>query len=67
MMNKNTEKSNKYNKKNTKQYIVRLNKKTDSALIDHMEHQDNKQGFLKTLIREDMMLERWNKFNAKNT
>lgn len=66
MMNKNSEKSNRYNKKNTIQYIVRLNKNTDTGLIEHMEHQENKQGFLKGLIKEDMMKKAWSKFNEKN-
>lgn len=66
MMNKNSEKSNRYNKKNTIQYIVRLNKNTDTALIAHMEHQENKQGFLKGLIKDDMMKKAWSKFNEKN-
>ena len=55
MMNKNSEKANRYKKKNTKQYNVSLNLRTDKALIDHMEHQANKQGFIKQLIKDDMI------------
>ena len=55
-MNKNTEKSNRYKKNNTKQYNVVLNLKTDKLLIAHMEKQLNKQGYIKRLIKDDMML-----------
>lgn len=54
-MNKNSEKANRYKKNNTKQYNVVLNLRTDRALIDHMEKQPNKQGYIKTLIKDDMM------------
>lgn len=54
-MNKNTEKSNRYKKNNTKQYNVVLNLKTDKLLIAHMENQPNKQGYIKKLIKDDMM------------
>lgn len=55
-MNKNSEKANRYKKNNTKQYNVVLNLRTDRALIDHMEKQPNKQGYIKTLIKDDMMM-----------
>ena len=54
-MNKNTEKSNRYKKNNTKQYNVVLNLRTDKALIEHMDKQTNKQGYVKSLIKSDMM------------
>ena len=60
-MNKNSEKSNRYKKKNTKQYNVSLNLRTDKALIDHMEHQPNKQGFIKQLIKDDMIKQLYKK------
>lgn len=56
-MNKNSEKANRYKKNNTKQYNIVLNLRTDRALIDHMEKQPNKQGYIKTLIKDDMMTE----------
>lgn len=55
-MNKNSEKANRYKKNNTKQYNVVLNLRTDKALIEHMEKQPNKQGYIKSLIKDDMML-----------
>ena len=53
-MNKNTEKSNRYNKKNTKQINIRLNKKTDEDIILKLERVGNKQGYIKELIRKDI-------------
>ena len=54
-MNKNSEKSNRYKKNNTKQYNVVLNLRTDKAMIEHMDRQPNKQGYVKSLIKSDMM------------
>lgn len=55
-MNKNSEKANRYKKNNTKQYNVVLNLKTDKLLIEHMDKQPNKQGYIKRLIKDDMMM-----------
>ena len=41
----------KYNKDKTKTYIIRLNKVTDKDLIELLDNQDNKQGFIKGLLR----------------
>ncbi len=46
--------SNKYDKENTKQIALRLNKKTDADIIEHLEKQSSKQGYIKELIRKDM-------------
>lgn len=43
-----------YLKENTKQFIVRINKNTDGDMIEHLEKQPNKQGYIKDLIRVDM-------------
>lgn len=64
-MNKNSIKANKYNKSNTKQYIVRLNLRTDKALIDHMEKKPNKQGYIKSLIKDDMMIDLYENFSKR--
>ena len=66
MMNKNSIKANKYNKSNTKQYCVRLNLRTDRQLIEYMESKTNKQGYIKDLIRNDMIYSERIKFNAKS-
>ena len=41
----------KYDKANTVQVNLKLNKKTDADLIDLLNKQDNKQGFIKLLLR----------------
>lgn len=33
---------------------IKLNKRTDSDLIDKIENQENKQGYIKRLILEDI-------------
>lgn len=43
-----------YAKENTKSYSFRFMLKTDSDVIEQLEKQDNKSGYVKTLIREDM-------------
>ena len=43
-----------YQKENIKQIKINLNKKTDAKLIEHLEKQQNKQGYLKKLIADDM-------------
>lgn len=44
----------KYNKANTTQITLRLNLKTEADIIEHLQAQPNKQGYLKALIRKDM-------------
>ena len=44
----------KYDAANTKQVHLKLNKKSDARLIEWLEKQDNVQGYIKRLIREDM-------------
>ena len=39
------------NKSNTKGIYLKLNKKTDADILATLEAQDNKQGFIKALIR----------------
>lgn len=46
--------SNKYDKENTRQISVRLNKKTDADILEHLETVESKQGYIKELIRRDM-------------
>ena len=65
-MNKNSEKANRYKKNNTKQYNVVLNLRTDRALIDYMEKQPNKQGYIKTLIKDDMMTKLYEEHHLKS-
>lgn len=44
----------KYDRENTKSYLLKLNRKTDADIITFLEQQPNKLAYLKKLIREDM-------------
>ena len=44
---------NKYNKANTKAYCIRLNIFTDKDVIEILDSQESKQGYIKDLIRKD--------------
>lgn len=46
--------SNNYNKAHTKQFSFRLNKTTDADIIEHLDGIANKQGYVKSLIRDDI-------------
>ncbi len=50
-----TKASNKYNKANTKQVIIRLSIKYDTDIIKQLESVDNKAGYIKQLIRQDIL------------
>lgn len=41
-------------KRNGKQYLLQLRKSTDSDIIEKLESQENKNGYLKSLIRNDI-------------
>lgn len=47
------ESQKKYDKENTIQVRLKLNKKTDADIIEKLNSVENKQGYLKNLIRED--------------
>lgn len=44
----------KYDAANTVQFKIKLNKVTDAAIIEHLKGLDNKQGYIKELILQDM-------------
>lgn len=46
--------NDKYDKDNTVQVKMKLNKKTDSDILEQLDKQSNKQGYIKRLIREDI-------------
>lgn len=46
---------NRYQKKNIIQLNIRLNKKTDADIIAALESVSNKQGYIKELIRLDIL------------
>ena len=50
----NTEYLNKYEKENIRQIRLKINRKTEPELIEWIEKQENIQGYIKRLIREDM-------------
>lgn len=43
-----------YDRKNTKLIGMKLNKNTDADILAFLAKQENIQGYLKALIREDM-------------
>lgn len=47
-------KQDKYNRSHTVQIPIRLNLKTDADIIAHLQGIENKQGYIKDLIRKDM-------------
>ena len=46
--------SAKYDKTNTVQVILKLNKNTDGDILDKLRAVPNRQGYIKSLIREDL-------------
>lgn len=45
----------KYDKDNTLQFKLKLNKKTDADIITRLSAADNIQGYIKELIRADIL------------
>lgn len=43
-----------YQKENCKQFALKLNINTDSDIIEFMKNLDNKQGFIKELLRNEI-------------
>ena len=46
--------NDKYNKEHTTQVLLRLNNRTDADVIARLQGLENKQGYIKELIRADM-------------
>lgn len=44
----------KYDKEHTKQILLKLNKRTDADILYKLDTVDNKQGYIKNLIRDDI-------------
>lgn len=44
----------KYDKTNTKGLYIKLNLNNDSDIINYLDGKENVQGYIKSLIREDM-------------
>ena len=47
----------KYDKANTRQVVLKLNKRTDADVLERLDACGNKQGYIKALIRADMACE----------
>lgn len=43
-----------YDKKNTQRVAIKLNKLHDADILEHLDKQPNKQGYIKALIRADI-------------
>ncbi|HCY06476.1 MAG TPA: hypothetical protein DHS57_04185, partial [Erysipelotrichaceae bacterium] len=43
-----------FNRKNYRRVEIRLNINTEKHLIEHLEKQPNKQGYIKSLIEKDI-------------
>lgn len=46
--------SRKYDDANTQRIFIKLNKKTDADILEHLGKEKNKQGYIKELIRNDI-------------
>lgn len=49
-----TKAANTYHKRHCRQFCLRLNKGTDADIIAKLDSQDNKQGYIKRLILQDI-------------
>lgn len=54
MGTRHTKAANAYHKRASKQYHLELHKENDADIIHKLETVDNKQGYIKTLIRRDI-------------
>lgn len=43
-----------YNAKTRRRYVINLNKNTDGEMLEHLGKIDNVQGYIKSLIWQDM-------------
>lgn len=53
-MNKQSEIQARYDAANTIQVKIKLNTKNDADILSELKKQDNKQGYIKALIRSDI-------------
>ena len=54
MGTRHTKAANAYHKRASRQYHLELHKGNDADIINKLETVDNKQGYIKTLIRRDI-------------
>lgn len=53
-LNKSSEKQARYDSKNTRRFGLKLNLKTDQAIIEKLDSVDSIQGYIKELIKADI-------------
>ena len=53
----NMEYLNQYEKENIRQIRLKINRKTEPELLEWVEKQENIQGYIKRIIRQDMKIE----------
>lgn len=53
-MNKRNEATQRYQDKNMRRILLKINKKTEPEILEQIEKQENMQGYIKRLIREDI-------------
>ena len=58
--------SAKYDKANTVMITLKLNLKTDSDIIELLESVGNKQGFIKSVLRERLLVDKAVEMNGLN-
>lgn len=54
MTNAQAKASAKYDKTHTRKIVLKLNLKTDDDILNKLDSLENKQGYIKELIRKDM-------------
>lgn len=59
-MDKKYEPQARYDAANTVQIRLKLNRKTDADILENLDRTDNKQGYIKSLIRADIEKSRRN-------
>ena len=58
--------SQKYRREKCKRVMIELNKRLDEDILAWLDSQENKQGYLKALIRADMEAQGFNLPDAEN-
>ena len=53
-MNKESERSQRYQNKAIRRFMVKVNRFTESDILERLEGQESVQGYIKRLIREDI-------------
>ena len=51
------EATRRYDEKNTRQIMLKLNLKTDADILEKLDSVENRQGYIKSLIRDDIARE----------